>query len=156
MAFVVDIFDHENKDHFEILSSWYLKEWGISRERLNLFMAKEHGRVIEHYMLFQNEELIAAGGLFKKVGIHDFYPDYAKYGPWVGLVYVEPFWRNQGLASKIMDRIELKAKERNDENIFLHTNSAVKLYERRGYVKHSVIDYHKQDYHIMSKKLISE
>lgn len=65
--------------------------------------------------------------------------------PEMRLLSVDPEYRNKGLANKLIDACEKKAKDDGYDFITLHTTSlmttAKAMYERRGYERYQQIDF---------------
>lgn len=52
--------------------------------------------------------------------------------PWLAGVFVGEKFRGQGIASKLVERVFVEAKELGYNKIYLHTETAASLYEKLG------------------------
>lgn len=71
-------------------------------------------------------------------------PEKSKY-PEMRLLAVHPEYRNKGLANKLIEACEQRAREEGYECMTLHTTSLMKtakaMYERRGYERYEELDF---------------
>ena len=68
-------------------------------------------------------------------------------------VFVKPEFRNKGIGTKLIIRIELEAKRRGITKLFLYTEHARKLYSKLGWHDLEKCEYQGVDVTIMCKQL---
>ncbi len=136
------------------ISDWYLKEWGIPKEKTIQSLTENTTKnVIFQVLITDNGTLIGTGGLYNKVGIQKHIAKYEKYSPWIALMFTEPNRRGKGLGAKLLNEIESEAKRKDHKKIYLFTHSAESLYKRNGW---NVIDQYNiegKEGVIMSKEI---
>ncbi|MFV2050719.1 GNAT family N-acetyltransferase [Metabacillus litoralis] len=88
-----------------------------------------------HFVIEQNNEIIACAGAFIKEDIpYCFYKE-DQYG-FIGDVYVDPEFRNQGYASKLTDEVLKWFSKREIHTIrLLASDNARKLYKTLGFTE---------------------
>ena len=74
--------------------------------------------------------------------------------PWLADVYVKPEFRKRGIATSLIQHIEVEAKSAGISRLFLYTPDAEDLYQRLGWVVVEACKYKGADVVIMSKILI--
>lgn len=125
-----------SKDTYTInqVSDWYLTQWNIPREKtINSLKEKSNDVVIFQTLMIKDNIPIGTGGLYHKVGIQNRIKKYEKRSPWIALMYTEQNERGKGLGGKLLDAIELEAKKKGFEHIYLFTFTAESLYKRKGW-----------------------
>ncbi|MBM1106384.1 GNAT family N-acetyltransferase [Aurantibacter crassamenti] len=116
------------------ISDWYLSEWKISKIKTTKSLTESTNQnVIFQTIMTDEKKLIGTGGLYHKVGIQSRIKKYENYSPWIALMFTEPKIRGKGLGSKLLDEIELEAKKKGFEKIYLFTHTAESLYIRKGW-----------------------
>jgi len=121
-------------ENIDQISDWYFNEWKIPKEKtINSLADTTNENVIFQTLMTQNENLLGTGGLYNRVGIQNRIEKYESYSPWIALMYTEPKIRGKGLGSKLLDEIELEAKKKGFEKIYLFTHTAESLYIRKGW-----------------------
>lgn len=144
----------EDADLIDLISDWYFEEWNIPKEYTRQRLARiSNDDVIFHLILYKNNEPVATGGLFKKVGLLNAHPEFGKFSPWVALLYTSPEHRNSGYGEKLLRRIEDKSAEAGFKKIYLHTFTAEKLYLKNNWVPFDKAPYKKHYTTIMQKEL---
>jgi GNAT superfamily N-acetyltransferase len=150
----VNLISNKDEKLIYLISRWYHQEWSIPPERtVQRIMSHPNDDVLFQYILTINSTPAATGGLYQNVGLHQVYPEYKKWGPWVALIYTDPKFRNLGLGSRLLHEIEEQAYERNFKDLYLFTFTAEDLYKRNGWSELDRVDYHYKDTVIMTKRL---
>ena len=78
----------------------------------------------------------------------DYSLEYRGKGAWIDELFVEAAHRGQGIGTRFLDLAETLSREHHAQFLHLevsHSNPAIELYRRRGYVDHAR--------HLMSKPL---
>ncbi|MFC3282877.1 GNAT family N-acetyltransferase [Litchfieldella rifensis] len=74
--------------------------------------------------------------------------------PWLASVFVVPEWRGQGIASRLVKRVEREARDVGFAHCHLFTPDQQGLYRRLGWQDHEVLTYRGEDVTIMTRLLI--
>ena len=126
----------------ELIADWYLNEWNIpieyTRQRLRNLPNDD---VIFQLMLFKDDEEVATGGLYYKVGLLNAHPKFMKFEPWIALLYTTEKKRSLGFGEKLLGKIEDIAKELGFNELFLHTFTAEKLYLKNNWKPFDRVHY---------------
>lgn len=62
------------------------------------------------------------------------HPDITDLTPWLGMVYVAPDWRRQGIATALTRLVQMAARTAGVPALYLHTRHHRHLYARLGFV----------------------
>ncbi|SDM27338.1 Acetyltransferase (GNAT) family protein [Modicisalibacter muralis] len=73
--------------------------------------------------------------------------------PWLASVFVLPAWRGQGIASRLVRRVEQEAHEAGIETLYLYTPDQQALYRRLGWVEREGMSYRGEDVSVMMRQL---
>ncbi|WP_227368894.1 GNAT family N-acetyltransferase [Halomonas sp. M20] len=73
--------------------------------------------------------------------------------PWLASVFVLPEWRGQGVASRLVRRIEREAQEAGVTRLYLFTPDQQALYRRLGWKDKEALDYRGEWVTIMLRSL---
>ncbi|WP_447553636.1 GNAT family N-acetyltransferase [Vreelandella sp. EE22] len=73
--------------------------------------------------------------------------------PWLASVFVLPEWRGQGIASRLVQRVEQEARESGVERFYLYTPDQQALYQRLGWQEIEQITYAGERVTIMARQL---
>ncbi|EPC01874.1 hypothetical protein L861_19680 [Litchfieldella anticariensis FP35 = DSM 16096] len=73
--------------------------------------------------------------------------------PWLASVFVLPEWRGQGIASRLVQRVEHEARECGMERFYLFTPDQQALYCRLGWQDHESLSYRGEEVTIMTRAL---
>ena len=143
-----------NNSLIEIIANWYLNEWNIPIEYTFKRLSNiPNDDVIFQLILLKENEPIATGGLYNRVGLLNFHPKYQKFGPWVALLYTVEKKRNLGFGEKLLYKIEDISKEMDLNKIYLHTFSAEQLYLKNNWIPIERVAYKGHLTVIMEKAL---
>lgn len=96
---------------------------------------------------------IGTGGLYNKVGIQNRIEKYRNYAPWIALMFTESRIRGKGLGGILLNEIELEAKRKGFEKIYLFTHTAESLYKRKGWNEIDRYNIEGKKVVIMEKKI---
>lgn len=137
------------------ISDWYLKEWKIPKEKTIKSLTENTDKnVIFQTLMIDNKALIGTGGLYHRVGIQNRIKKYENYSPWVALMFTEPKVRGNGLGAKLLNKIELEAKNKGFSKIYLFTHTAESLYKRKGWHEIERYNIEGKDIVIMDKNFV--
>ena len=146
--------DVNNNKFIELIANWYLNEWSIPIEKTYQRLTNTpNDDVIFQLILLKDQELVATGGLYNKVGLLKVYPKFKKFRPWVALLYTNQKYRNQGFANILLKKIEASAKDIGLSSIYVHTFSAERLYIKNGWEPFDKVPY-KGKITVVMKKLL--
>ncbi|MDI5935381.1 GNAT family N-acetyltransferase [Halomonas kalidii] len=76
--------------------------------------------------------------------------------PWLASVFVPPEWRGQGIASRLVRRVEAEAAASGLACCYLFTPDQQALYSRLGWQDHEALNYRGEDVTIMVRRLNAE
>jgi len=123
-----------NNGLIELIANWYFTEWDIPIENtLKRLENTPNNDVIFQLILSRDDEPIATGGLYNKVGLLNDHPKFKKFGPWVALLYTIKNNRNLGFGKKLLYKIEEISKGMGLNRIYLHTFTAERLYLKNNW-----------------------
>jgi len=152
--FVIERIDPDDIPLIHTVAGWYLREWNIPRERTETRL-RDFGKngFPFHLVLCEGNVPVATAGLYSEVGLHTFYPEYGKVGPWVALVYTVPEMRGRGIGALLCNTLEQMAGELGFNHLYLYTYTAEALYLRLGYQVMERVNYRGNDEVIMKKAI---
>jgi len=136
------------------ISDWYLNEWKISKIKTTKSLTESNNQnVIFQTIMTDEKKLIGTGGLYHKVGIQSRIKKYENYSPWIALMFTEPKIRGKGYGGKLLKEIELEAKRKGFDKIYLFTHTAESLYKRKGWNEIDRYNIEGKNIVIMDKKI---
>ncbi|SFU73904.1 GNAT family N-acetyltransferase [Halomonas korlensis] len=71
--------------------------------------------------------------------------------PWLASVFVPPEWRGQGVASRLVRRVEQEAQAHGHDRLYLYTPDQQRLYRQLGWRDLEARDYHGEAVSIMRR-----
>lgn len=138
------------------IANWYKDEWNTPVEKTIKRLSNQPNEDILFQLVVRKQgQEIATGGLCHEVNLHNVYPEFKKFGPWVALLYTEREYRNQGIGKILLEHIELQAGACKLDKIYLYTFTAESLYRRSGWQSIKKIKYKNNDTLIMEKEIKS-
>jgi GNAT superfamily N-acetyltransferase len=141
-----------DQELIDLISKWYLAEWAIPTKTIcHRLTSPSSDDLIFHLNAFENGVPVASGGLYWNVGLFKVYPEYKRFGPWVGLVYTIPEKRGQGIGKLLLKEIERRSLTLGYQKIYLFTNTAEALYLREGWSVIARMIYKEKDTVVMEK-----
>ena len=136
------------------IADWYHKEWKIPKEKtIKSLTENSNENVIFQTLMIDENISIGTGGLYHKVGIQNRIKKYENYSPWIALMFTEPKTRGKGNGGKLLNEIELEAKRKGFDKIYLFTHTAESLYKRKGWKEIDRYNIEGKDIVIMDKKI---
>lgn len=72
--------------------------------------------------------------------------------PWLASVFVLPEWRGRGIASRLVQRVELEARDHGIERFYLFTPDQQPLYRRLGWRDRESLIYRGEEVTIMTRR----
>lgn len=75
--------------------------------------------------------------------------------PWLASVFVLPDWRGQGIASRLVQRVEREAQDSGFAHCYLFTPDQQALYRRLGWEEHEALNYQGEEVTIMVRRLVA-
>ncbi len=144
--------DHPNES--AKIAKWYYDEWASIAPDVTLDMV--HDSVVQKsvnrdsiplsLVAHQDDELV--GTLELKFRENKNYPEYEH---WVGGVFVEPRFRNNGIASQLISEAKQMARNFGVRTLYLQCESHnVELYENHGFKKLHQAPHHEIETTIMA------
>lgn len=73
--------------------------------------------------------------------------------PWLASVFVLPEWRGQGIASRLVRRVEEEARAAGIETFYLYTPDQQALYRRLGWEDRETLHYRGEEVTVMRRRL---
>ena len=123
-------------EHVEMVSNWIYKEFiegiraGISYELiLKSCGARNKDSLPISLIALKNNICVGTISLFE----NDL-KERRDLSPWLGALYVDKEFRNQGIAKQLIDRIIEIAKEMKKDKIYLRTEHASEYYKKLGWI----------------------
>jgi len=125
----------KNKPQFaeKVALHWH-NEWSqdksdsdLGKQKKGILAKSNIGRVPFILVAFDGDTFCGSAALFEND--LDSMPE---LGPWLAGVFVAEGFRGQGIASKLVERVFDEAKKLGFDKIYLHTETAAKLYEKLG------------------------
>ncbi|MGE8721493.1 GNAT family N-acetyltransferase [Leptospira terpstrae] len=138
---------------FELIAGWYFDEWKIPIEKTISKLEKITLDDSQFQVLtILGDRPIATGGIYHHVGLLEKEPRFNIYKHWLGLVYTDPDFRQQGIGTKLCRSIEVTAKDRGIREIYLFSDTAVSLYNRLGWAEVEAVTYGQRTVTVMKKE----
>lgn len=148
-------FRHTNsldRDAILEIAGWYSEEWNAPLKKI-LAQLSGSDDVILHLAAMLNDEVVAAGGLYNEVNLFKVRERFRKYKPWIGLLYTKKSYRDRGIGTRLLNRIEADAGKRGLDRIYLYTFTAESLYRRCGWKVIDRVPYKGHETAVMEKRL---
>lgn len=129
----------DRPDCVQACAAWAYGRWGVQRKSGSLNFAlhvfeqgAQKGRIpLTVVMINQATDLpVAMGSLWESDGT-----DWPGKTPWIASVYTLYRYRRQGLAARIIERLEHEAARLGFSTVFLHSGSAADYYRKLGYIE---------------------
>jgi GNAT superfamily N-acetyltransferase len=145
-------------DHPEaipVVAKWHWEEWGryeadSSHKETLESISEQHHRYslpLAYIALVDGKPVGAASLVEHDMDVHK------ELTPWLAGVYVDPPFRNHGVASGLVKQVCVKAREIGFERIYLYTISAYGLYAQLGWSLYLEEKYHDRPVKIMAQDL---
>jgi len=131
----------------ETISKWYREEWGTAPQTT--------AKLIKAFQIIAWEKGIPVGtaGLYRDVSLLNTYPQFRRYSPWLGMLYVISEKRLLGIGSLLCNRIERQARTQGNKRIYLYTFTAEQMYKKLAWTELERVLYKNHDTVIMYKNL---
>lgn len=130
-------YDKDFRKFYLITEEYYSKIVGGIENRTAFIPYNISDSIQDVVIAYENDKAVGCAGL----------KAYSCTDVEIKRVWVEPNYRNQGLAMKLMELIETKAKEQKFQRLILQTReimkAAIKLYQKLGY--HQIPNYSPYD-----------
>lgn len=150
----IEKLDPADKESILKIANWYYEEWDTPIDKIANRLSNQPGKdIIFQLVLTKGDEVVATGGLYNDVNIYRDYEKLKKFKPWVSALYTHQDYRNQGFGTMLLKRIELGARERDLDKIYLYTFTAESLYRRHGWRAFTRVMYKGHDTAVMKKNL---
>jgi len=141
--------------HLMTLARWELAQWGHldPDKRLDQALASfraqcGEGGLPSVFVAMAGDAPVGMASL-----IDDDMQDRAELNPWLASVYVRPEWRGQGIASRLVRRVEQEAREHGIATLHLFTPDRQALYCRLGWQAFEECVYRGEAVTIMRREL---
>lgn len=144
----------DNQEYIQNVIGWLYNQWGHNYEygkkvwtkRVNNRLNKE--KIPTTFIAIENNTPVATASII------EYDMDTRKdLTPWMADVYVDPNWRGQEIATKLIKRILKEAKEIGVSKLYLYTREAEGLYKKLGWKGIERIDYYGDNVPIMVYKI---
>lgn len=145
-------------EHIPTIASWHQREWqNISPElttqlRIELYSGYKSRPGVPSCILAHSNG-IPAGSASLVVSDMD---SHTHLTPWVASVYVHPSFRNQGIATQLLQHCERDALASGVKQLFLFTPDQTRFYLKRGWKLLESCVYHGKTVDIMNLDLATE
>ncbi|WP_246835857.1 GNAT family N-acetyltransferase [Leptospira meyeri] len=141
-------------DTIQMIANWYFDEWQIPIEKTilklkSITLDDSQFQVIATH----GGQPVATGGVYHRVGLLEKEPRFAIHQHWLGLVYTIPELRHQGIGAELCRQIEVMAKNRGINEIYLFSDTAVSLYNRLGWIEVEVVVFGHRTVTVMKKEI---
>ncbi len=129
---------HEKPERAEVCAAWSYGEWSAYLETASLEnsvkgykdRAKNKDKLPLTWLGYEGKNMIGMVSL--KENCHE---DYKELTPWLGSLFVHPYFRRKGYGSALIQHIHAKAKEMGFHHLHLFTSDKTSLYEKNGWKK---------------------
>ncbi|AMC99383.1 GNAT family N-acetyltransferase [Halomonas chromatireducens] len=144
-----------DSDHVATVASWTYAEWGhlnpaYTAETWREAFRREcgDGGVPSVFVAMQGDRPVGTAALMAE--------DMASrrdLTPWLASVFVLPEWRGQGIAARLIRRVEEEAAACGIDQFYLYTHDQQGLYRRLGWCDHEILNYRGEEVTIMLRRL---
>ena len=132
------------------IASFYEQEWKIPAGPTLQNLSSNN--VILQLVLIHENEIIATGGLYHKVGIHQE-GNFTQDHPWLALMYVQPIYRGKGIGAQLLEELEKRARKQGFEKVCLFTRDQQGFYQRSKWILEEKLTLKDQPIFLMHKYL---
>ncbi|WP_346426392.1 GNAT family N-acetyltransferase [Halomonas sp. JS92-SW72] len=144
--------------HLARVAGWQHDQWGqlspgetLATRRASLAAECGPSGVPSVFVALQGERSVGTASL-----VADDMSGRDDLGPWLASVYVLPEWRGQGIASRLVRRVEDEARAAGIERLWLFTSDQQALYARLGWQEQAWVPYRGDRVIIMERRLAGE
>lgn len=124
-----------NQQFLDEIAGYWCREWSdswddeaIARKVEKLKNKANTEQIPILFVAKDGQKFVGTAGLFK----HDL-DGREDLSPWLGGVFVATEYRNNGVATKLINRVLALAKKKGFKRIYLYTEAASGLYEKLGW-----------------------
>lgn len=140
------------------IARWRHEQWGYMHPETSFEEGREqlkaecgaHG-VPSVFMALEGERLVGTASL-----VEDDMSVRRELSPWLASVFVSPECRGQGIASRLVRRVEQAAREAGVSRLYLFTPDQQALYRRLGWQDHERLVYCGEDVTLMTRELAGD
>ena len=160
----VTVVDLSSQPHWiTLLASWQHRQWReaqgvqeLSQDVERRDIQSRQTSLQEHLLKQPVPKTLVAEAQGSPVGcislIHySIAGDSSSRQHWISNFYVHPDWRNKGIGSRLLDRIEAYSREMGLADIYLYTHDKQAFYRRRGWQLRGKATVEGQHVSILSK-----
>jgi N-acetylglutamate synthase-like GNAT family acetyltransferase len=140
--------------HIPVLADWHHHEWSSFNPGKNV------DQRIESMQSYLSDDLVPSTFIAKGTHlmgsaaiIENDMDIHAELTPWLASVYVAPEFRNQGVGSRLVERIMEEARKTGIRELYLFTPDRVSFYEKLGWQIFNTEMYRGHWVTVMSVKL---
>lgn len=144
-----------DSDHVPTVASWTYAEWchlnpGYTARSWCEAFRQECGEegVPSVFVAMEGDQPVGTAALMARD--MDSRPELS---PWLASVFVLPEWRGQGIASRLIRRVEEEAAACGSRQFYLFTPDQQALYRRLGWRDHEALSYRGEEVTIMLREL---
>ncbi|WP_445158462.1 GNAT family N-acetyltransferase [Halomonas sp. E14] len=142
-------------DHVDTVASWTFAEWGHLHPGSTADSYREafrrecgEGGVPSVFVAMQGNRPVGTAALLAED--MDSRPELT---PWLASVFVLPEWRGQGIAARLIRRVEEEAVDSGFSQFYLYTPDQQGLYRRLGWQNLEELNYRGEAVTIMLRQL---
>ena len=143
------------RGYIEQLAKWHHEEWlhlnpGAKLEQRLLRYEKsiDMKSLPEIFVASDGDKLIGSATLEK-----EDMDTRAFLTPWLASLFVEPEYREQGVASQLIQYVIDYSRQQNYKNIYLFTEDQTDYYKKRGWHFVETLEYRSVEVDLMNQKL---
>ncbi|KAA0013056.1 GNAT family N-acetyltransferase [Billgrantia pellis] len=144
-----------DSDHVPTVASWTYAEWGhlspgYTAESWCEAFRRECGDagVPSVFVAMEGDQPVGTAALMAR-DMHSR----PELTPWLASVFVLPEWRGQGIASRLVHRVEAEAADCGVSLFYLFTPDQQALYRRLGWQDHEEVRYRGEAVTVMTRQL---
>ncbi len=140
--------------HLPTLARWHQKEWSLLNpgETLEQRMARMQPYLNDDFIpamyIAEDATLLGSAAIVK----NDMDIE-TSLSPWLASVFVTPAHRKKGIATKLVRHVMAQAKNHGIKTLYLYTPGQHLFYEKLGWQKNRIVQYHGHSVTIMQLTL---
>lgn len=140
-----------------VLAQWHQQEW----QHLNPPSYDLQARIMEYHqavsstalpqmwLAHNNGQALGSARLIE----HDM-ETHPELNPWLASLYVHPEFRRQGIATRLIKKVEFVAQQLGFHRLYLYTEDRQHMYQQLGWLEQFREEYFDEMVVVMAKQLI--
>lgn len=127
----------EEPEHIPTLAQWHHTEWanlnpgGTLEKRIEKMQGYLGGDLVPSTFIYKYQGQLAGSAAIVESDM-DTWPELT---PWLASVYVAPEFRRQGIGSRLVRHVMLKARDAGVDKLYLFTPDRADFYRKLGWTK---------------------